>query len=38
MNVKHIKILNNTGGGLQFLWDQLEVESHVILSELPLRY
>lgn len=32
---KAYKILNNTGGGLQFLWDQLEVESHVILSELP---
>lgn len=35
MNVKHIKKLNNTEGGLHFLWDQLEVESHVILSELP---
>lgn len=35
MNVKHIKNLNNTGEGLHFLWDQLEVESHVIHSELP---
>lgn len=35
MNAKHIKILNNTGGGLLFLWDQLEAESHMTLSEVP---
>lgn len=35
MNVRHTKNLNNTGGGLHFLWDQPEAESHVTLSELP---
>lgn len=35
MNVKHTKILKNTGGHLHFLQNQPEVESQVIFSELP---
>lgn len=35
MNVKHTKIFKNTGGCFHFLHNQPEVESQVILSELP---